>query len=192
MGQAPQSPLRSIREHLTNAQHLQRLRERTDFLRNITAQVNETLGPPLAGRFAVARCEPTQVVIVAHSPAWATRLRFASPDIAAFFADHFNRSRAPRVDIRMAKQEVTDAHAQEPSVSQSLAYELEQRARQINDPRLARTLRSIAERADPKNINSNDGSPGNIGPDDIGTKAVDAKRADTAKRASTGLAKDDT
>ncbi|MBT6273236.1 MAG: DUF721 domain-containing protein [Chromatiales bacterium] len=141
------SDARIIDDHISASENLSSLKERALYLRRLSTLVEAALGEVVGEACALARCDPTEVVLVAKNSAWATRARFMAPAVAERFAAHFGVSRVPRVTIRIAKEFAIESRATREPISDRSAKMLDSLAEDMDHPRLQRALRSIARHA---------------------------------------------
>lgn len=127
-------PLRAVVDH---ARDLERL----------TRRLQRAAPEAVRGRWRLARLDPEEIVILAESSAWATRLRFLAPQLQDA-AERLGGRRPQRVTVRVAPSAPQPRRLDPPGpLSEQAAEALRSAAAASTDPRLREALERLAARA---------------------------------------------
>ncbi len=115
-------------------------------LRELTQQLHRSLPADMRPHCEVANLRGNTLVLIADSPAWASRLRYLSKGILRQVAS--NHKRPPqRLQVRIAPIQPTAPRSQPARrLSPESASALKQLAESTDDPLLAASLRKLASR----------------------------------------------
>jgi hypothetical protein len=117
----------------------------------LEAALARCLGQPLADHVRVASVEQDTLVLQADSPAWATRLRYAEPDLLRLFRRVEGASQVRRLRVRVdtaggdTRERRTPRGA--PVISPGTAALLRDTADHVGDEGLRRALLRLASRS---------------------------------------------
>jgi len=103
--------------------------------------------PELRAHCLHASLEDGRLSLVTDGPVWASRLRFAAPELLAGLRGHGLAAEAVRVRVAppQAPGPQTSAMGAQPGLSRETRAHLREAAAQIADPDLAAALRRLAE-----------------------------------------------
>lgn len=139
----------SIHDALNRAgSDLGKLKETATLIRSYDRLLDSVLNQPLRSHVSVANVRDGQLVLLADSPVWASRVRPRLPEIRTAVNQRspwpplagfrlITRPRSAAVPFRAARRE---------PISDSTRRLLDAVANDIDNPRLRRTLRRIARR----------------------------------------------
>lgn len=107
------------------------------------------LGHPLADHVRVANVTEDTLVLQIDSPAWATRLRYAEPDLLRLVNRMEGASNIRRVRVRVGMTDEPRRRAPRPApaLSADTAALLRATAEHVDDARLRRALLRLASRS---------------------------------------------
>jgi hypothetical protein len=144
-------PLHRIAELLQTDSALGRLNARRHELDALLARVRRLLPPTLAPHCVATVAKAERLVLFADSPAWSSRLRFFSSELATALCGQGLFRAPPRVEIRVhlpATLPGRDAAGTPPraplQLSAGTASLLAQTAASLEDPELAAALRRLS------------------------------------------------
>jgi hypothetical protein len=129
--------------------HLQRLVKRARALQALDDRLGEYLPPLLKSQCTVAALRDDVLVINAHSPAWATRLRYLAPSILEFLhgrGESLPSFRAIRIRVSLPEAILTAKPLPRPQLSIQTAMHLKHIAQSIPDPDLQSILVRLSNR----------------------------------------------
>ncbi len=116
-------------------------------LDRLSRRLQRALPEELQGQWRLARLDEGEMVIVAESSAWATRLRYLTPQIQAA-AERVTGFRPQRVTVRVAPSEPSPRRRHSPApLSEQARATLQGAAAATDDPRLREALERLASRA---------------------------------------------
>lgn len=121
---------------------------RCQSIRRLTARLWAVLPPEFKGHPVVVGCEDGILSILVDSPAWATRLRFAEPQILRRFSLEDPGCRRLKIIVRpgSAPREATRRSRRAP-LSEDSARALRHLAETVDDPQLEQALRRLVRHA---------------------------------------------
>ena len=129
--------------------HLPRLVKRAQALQALDDRLGEYLTPLLKSHCTVAALRDDVLVINAHSPAWATRLRYLAPSILEFLhgrGESLPSFRAIRIRVSLPEAILTAKPLPRPQLSIQTARHLKHIAQSIPDPDLQSILVRLSNR----------------------------------------------
>jgi hypothetical protein len=129
--------------------HLPRLVKRAQALQALDDHLGEYLTPLLKSHCTVAALRDDVLVINAHSPAWATRLRYLAPSILEFLhgrGEGLPSFRAIRIRVSLPEAILTAKPLPRPQLSVQTAIHLKHIAQSIPDPDLQSILARLSNR----------------------------------------------
>jgi hypothetical protein len=129
--------------------HLPRLVKRAQALQALDDRLGEYLTPLLKSHCTVAALRDDILVINAHSPAWATRLRYLAPSILEFLhgrGESLPSFRAIRIRVSLPEGILTAKPLPRPQLSIQTARHLKHIAQSIPDPDLQSILVRLSNR----------------------------------------------
>ncbi len=134
----------------TTPPSLSRLVQRAKLLRSIALAIREFLPGSLANHCQPGNISDYTLSIYVNSPAWATRLRFFSPELIKFLQTRFRA-----VDIRHIRIAVKPGSVEQSALDSELHYSISQENAQVllqaaataHSPRLSAALRRLAKHA---------------------------------------------
>jgi hypothetical protein len=145
-------PLISLQTLLNRngSSHLPRLVKRAQALQALDDRLGEYLTPLLKSHCTVAALRDDVLVINAHSPAWATRLRYLAPSILEFLhgrGESLPSFRAIRIRVSLPEEVILTAKPlPRPQLSIQTARHLKHIAQSIPDPDLQSILVRLSNR----------------------------------------------
>ncbi len=108
-------------------------------------RLQQGLPESLRGQWRLARLDEVEIVVVAESPAWATRLRYAGPQIQEAAA-RLTGVRPRRVTVRIAPAADRPRCHQPPHPpGEHARAAIRAAAETMDDPRLREALRRLAD-----------------------------------------------
>jgi hypothetical protein len=138
---------RSVGRWLNGSPELTGLAAAAARLRALEAALAGHLDPSLRAHCRVARAEGDTLVLLADSPVWASRLRFAGPAILEALLPHLDSPPPTRVRVKVrptASQE--EPALPRPALSAVSARLIRQVADDLADPALGAALRRLSRR----------------------------------------------
>jgi hypothetical protein len=129
--------------------HLPRLVKRAQALQALDDRLGEYLTPLLKSHCTVAALRDDVLVINAHSPAWATRLRYLAPSILEFLhgrGEGLPSFRAIRIRVSLPEAILTAKPLPRPQLSIQTVMHLKHIAQSIPDPDLQSILVRLSNR----------------------------------------------
>jgi hypothetical protein len=130
--------------------HLPRLVKRAQALQALDDRLGEYLTPLLKSHCTVAALRDDVLVINAHSPAWATRLRYLAPSILEFLhgrGEGLPSFQAIRIRVSLPEEIILTAKPlPRPQLSIQTAMHLKHIAQSIPDPDLQSILVRLSNR----------------------------------------------
>lgn len=116
--------------------------------------IQAMLEPSLADHCHLAHFDGSRMVIVADSPAWATRLRFSVDTLVSQlqqYSNKFHRLSKIEVAVRPQLPDLPQVNVVERTISVEAAQYIEESADSVEDPDLKQALQRLASRQRPKN-----------------------------------------
>ncbi len=122
---------------------------RCQSIRRLTAELWAALPPEFKGHPVVVGCEAGTLSILVDSPAWATRLRFAEPQILRRFGGGDPPCRRLKIIVRPGESAPREAPQgdRRARLSRTSAQALRHLAETVDDPQLAQALRRLVRHA---------------------------------------------
>ncbi len=111
------------------------------------------MAPEFTGQWRLARLDDQAVVLYAHSPAWATRLRYVGALIRQTVAAH-GGPKQPKLTVRVTTPPARQPTPPGKSLSDDAGNVLKAAAQSTDDERLASALRRLSRHAGRKKGNS--------------------------------------
>lgn len=138
----------SIGEHLVQAKgQLGRLLAQADELVRLNRLLHGYLPPQFRGHALLAALYPDAWIIQTDSSTWATRLRYALPNLHRQLSDHLGRE-IPKLRIRIRPPQTGPlGPPRRLTVTPETAATLETAAHNVSDPRLSMAMKRLAEHA---------------------------------------------
>ena len=116
--------------------------------------IQAMLEPSLADHCHLAHFDGSRMVIVADSPAWATRLRFSIDTLVSQlqqYSNKFHRLSKIEVAVRPQLPDLPQVNVVERTISVEAAQYIEESAAGVEDPDLKQALQRLASRQKSKN-----------------------------------------
>lgn len=122
-------------------------------LGHLSSIVQAMLDSSLADHCHLAHFDGARMVIVADSPAWATRLRFSVDTLVSQlqqYSNKFHRLSKIEVAVRPQLPDLPQGEVVERSISVEAAQYIEESASGVSDPELKQALQRLASRQQDK------------------------------------------
>ena len=139
---------KSVRHLLKDKPTLKRLELEVSAQKALLGEVRGLLPDDLAPHCVAARTRQQQLVLYADSPAWATRLRFAAPQLPGLLRSHHPALHEARVRLLISRG-APAPRARKARHSNAAAHIIQQTAMNTREPdlreallRLSRTLKT--------------------------------------------------
>ena len=139
--------MNSISDLLDSSDILSQLRNHIQKLNSLQAKLDDYLDPPLNEHVIIADYRQKTLVFHAHSAAWATKLRYRTPELLRLFRDDLPGLRSIRVKnppVETTVRKTRSAARPSPATVDTIR----QVADRLTDPPLRSVLLRIADRLD--------------------------------------------
>lgn len=133
--------------------NLEQVLDRGRQLYRLGALIKEKLGPELEPHVQIANIRGNMLILMVTSTAWATRLRYQTPELLQRFQHDERLSKIKELQVRVVPEN-TPQSAMQPrraSMSADAAYCIRQCADSVADEKLSSALTRLANRQAEKN-----------------------------------------
>ena len=139
----------SITRIVAKYSRLKQLADKTRALRHLSGQLRDIVDQPLSGHVEVAALHDGCLVIKTDSAAWASQLRYKTPEIIARLGTMAGFETIKSIRIRVAPQTTGGAERQpsRPTITPAAAKAVDQQAASIGDMKIRSALQRLVRRA---------------------------------------------
>lgn len=124
-----------------NSEYLSEIRRRIAVIQAIQDKLKAKLPPPLSEHFIIANISKDTLTLHTHSPAWAAKLRFNTPEILRCVQEHFDARSPKSLRIKVVPESPQPAlPLRKIRLSEKNAQLIKQTAETITDPALRDAL----------------------------------------------------
>ncbi|MCB1745860.1 MAG: DUF721 domain-containing protein [Gammaproteobacteria bacterium] len=131
--------------------HLKQLTARAARVAELEKELQSLLPPALAAQVRLATIENGSLVLFAASPAWAAKLRYATPQLLAALPRRAEFAEVRSIRVRVEPRESTAPGERRPErahMSAAAGRDIRAQAESLDDDNLRAALRRLARRAD--------------------------------------------
>ena len=133
--------------HSARSRELAGLLQHIEWLASLNAKIRHHLPPELASQCEVIEYNDKELILLANSPVWVARLRYAAADLKGRLAAAYGL-RVPSVKVRVSPLSCSEPRRQRragPRLSAGNARLIRQTARAVKDKKLAAALCRLAD-----------------------------------------------
>lgn len=124
-----------------NSEHIAEIRQRIAVIQAIQDKLKATLPSPLSDHFIIANISRDTLILHTHSPAWAAKLRFNTPEILRCVKEHFDALAPKSLRIKVVPESPQPAlPIRKIRLTEKNAQLIKQTAESITDPKLREAM----------------------------------------------------